>query len=192
MTVPSIKATLFQTNADELGSLIASGRISNAQIAQRLDSEDLKYFGKQLAASSWVPISTSTKILELLFELSGEADVCEFMRGRGRRGAERLRRTGIYSQLRDQPANEVAKHGARIAVSISSLMLNFTRWTPEEGEDVLLRIVVDDAAHFPDLNRFAAEGFIEHVVEGSPGNPKVAVSSKRVAPDRIVFVVEPA
>ena len=190
MSIPSIKATVFQTNADELDGLIRSGRIGHAEVERRLGPEDVKYLGKQLAVSSWVPISASTKILELLFELSPESDVQEFMRGRGRRAAEQLRKIGIYSQLRDRGEHEAIRHAGRVAVSISSLMLNFTRWTVDETDEVLLRIVVEDAAEFPDLNRFAGEGFIEQVIRGLPGNPKVSVDSTRVAPDRIVFIAD--
>jgi len=186
-STPSLKATVFQVILDELSQLLCSGRISQAELERKLDPGDLKYLGKSLAPSSWVPIAVSTRLLQLLFELSGRSDLREYMRERGRVNAQRLKEAGLYPQFEVAAGREMTQRAGRTAVTLSSLMLSFTRWSFETGEDVRFRIIVDDAADYPDVNRFAAEGFIEQFVWNLPQAGKVRVDSERVAPDRVVF-----
>jgi len=192
-TIPSTKATVFQVLADEVDHLVKAGRLSRADLERKLEPEDLRYLGKQLAPSSWVPISTSTRVFQLLFELDGRGDIRDFMRERGRLNADRLKQAGIYRQFESSVGRHSIEKIGRAGITIASVMLNFTRWQFEscEGEEPLLfRIIVEDAADYPDVNRFAAEAFIERFVSGVPGAMKVRVSSARVASDRIVFTGE--
>jgi hypothetical protein len=191
MPVPSLKASMFQFIADELQKLVSSGRLSQTELERRLDPDDRKYLGKTLATSSWVPIATSSRVLKLLFDLDGGSDIRIFMRERGRANALKLKDGGIYGQFDAAAAvSESLQRAGKIAITLSALMFNFSRWRFEAGaedEDVLFRIVIEDAEAYPDLNRFAAEGFIEQLTAGLPQAPKVSVHSERPSPDRVVF-----
>jgi len=193
-TVPSLKATVFQFIADELNQMVKTGRVSQADLERKLEPEDLRYLGKPLASSSWVPIATSTRVLKLLFELDGGSDLRIYMRERGRVNATKLRDGGIYKQFKTAAAvAESVVQAGKIAITLTSVMFNFSRWRFEpgaEGEDVLFRIIVEEAEQYPDLNRFAAEGFIEQLTSGLPSAPKLSVRSERPAPDRVVFTAE--
>jgi hypothetical protein len=189
--VPSVKATAFQSALDDLNRLVSCGKISRDDVERRLDPSDLPYLTKPLTPSSWVPLATSTRMLQLLFELEGGGDAESYMRERGRLSAERIHQMGLYRQFETAGADSVERAG-RVAVTLSSVILNFTRWTFENGEDGCFRIVVDDAREMPEFNRLTGEGFIEHLVSTMPGARKMLVKSERVTPDRIVYRARPA
>jgi hypothetical protein len=91
-------AGVFQVIADEVNQPVRSRRISQADLEQKLDPGGLKFLGKNLAVSSWVPIEVSTRLLQLLFEASGRSDLREYMRERGRTNAQRLKEAGLGSR----------------------------------------------------------------------------------------------
>src|SRR5215471_7357098 len=134
-TVPSLKATVFQFMADELAEALRSGRLSQAELERRLAPDDLQYLGKTLGASTWIPIATSSRVLTLLFELSGGPDIRAFMRERGRSSAYKLRDGGIYNQLRIPATSttESLERSGRIIVTLSAVMFNFSSWRFETG-----------------------------------------------------------
>jgi hypothetical protein len=188
--VPSIKATGFQGAADDLGQLLASGRVTREQLEKRLDQRDFAYLGKALAASSWVPIDTYVRVSNILGEVEGGGDVPGYFRARGRRAAERLHKAGLYKQF-DASSETWGKRAGKIATTLSSVLYNFTRWTFEtkEGRHPF-QIVIDDAREFPESLRFVGEGFIAYTSLNQSGGRDVRVTSERVTPDRIVYTVE--
>jgi len=189
--VPSVKATAFQSAIDDVNRLVSAGKISRAELERRLDPSDLPYLGKALAPSSWVPLATSTRVLQLLFELEGNGDAESYMRERGRLSAERIHQMGLYPQF-DAAADSSGERAGKIAVTLCAVILNFTRWAFEKGDGGSFRIVVDDAREMPEFNRLTGEGFIEHLVSNMPGARKMSLRSERVTPDRIVYTARPA
>lgn len=188
--VPSVKATAFQSMVDDVNRLVSAGKISRAELERRLDPSDLPYFAKQLSPSSWVPIATSTRVLQLLFEIDGGSDAESYMRERGRLSAERIHQMGLYPQFDTVTGSSIERAG-KTAVTLCAVILNFTRWTFENG-DGGFRIVVDDAREMPEFNRLTGEGFIEQLVSNMPGARKMKLKSERVTPDRIVYTARPA
>jgi hypothetical protein len=189
-SVPSIKATGFQSAADDLARLVATGRLSRAELEARVPKSDFAYLDKSLAASSWVPIETYVRVCDILAELEGGGDPRAYFRARGRRAGERLHRAGLYRQF-DASVETWGKRAGSIATTMSGVLYNFTRWTfaTKEGRRPF-EITVDDALHFPESLRFVGEGFIEYTSRHMSEGREVHVTSERVTPDRIVYTVQ--
>lgn len=189
-SAPSIKATGFQSAADDLARLIESGRVSRAEVEARLPKEDFAYLGRSLAASSWVPIEVYVRICDILLELEGGGDARAYFRGRGRRAAERLHRAGLYKQF-NTSVETWGKRAGTIATTMTSVLYNFTRWTfqTKPGREPF-EIHVEDALQFPECLRLVGEGFIEYTSRHMSEGRNVSVTSARVTPDRIVYTVE--
>jgi hypothetical protein len=187
---PSIKATGFQSAADDLARLLASGRIGRPELEARLAPGDFAFLGKTLAASSWVPIATYERVAAILAELESGGDEPGYFRARGRRAGERLHQAGLYGQL-DASVDTWGKRAGKIATTVSQVLYNFTRWTfvTKEGRHPF-EIVVEDAEKLPESLRWLGEGFIAYVSRNLSGGRPAIVTSERVTPDRIVYTIE--
>jgi hypothetical protein len=185
--VPSIKATGFQSAADDLAKLVTAGRLSQQDLEARLGSDDLAYLGKQLAASSWVPMATYMRALEVLIALEAGRDVQQYLRERGRRAAERLHRMGLYGQFEASVETWGHRVGT-ITATMGAVLYNFTRWSFESDADSgAFRTIVDDARDYPEYLLAVGEGFIQYLAQHLLTGKKVEVSGVRVSADRIVF-----
>ena len=185
--VPSIKATGFQSAADDLAKLVAAGRLTRRQLEKRLEPGDLVYLDKQLAASSWVPIETYARVLDLLTELEGGGDVGAYLRGRGKRAGARLHKLGLYGQFEANIETWGVKVGA-ITATMGAVLYNFTKWSFEaDPEAGAFETTLSEAPNYPDALRLVGEGFIEYLAENLLPDHKVEVTSERVAADKIVF-----
>ncbi len=185
--VPSIKATLFQFASDDIAKLLESGRLSRGELEQRLPREDLLYLGKQLAASSWVPMATYERVSTIAIDLECGGERDEYLRQAGLRAAVRLHKLGLYHQFEASPEKWGLAVG-RILVTLATVSYNFTHWVFEEGdEQIAFRVILDEARDFPDILRVANEGFIAYFARHVLRLPKADVTSERVTPDRIVY-----
>ena len=183
---PSIKATGFQSAADDLVRLIDAGRITRADVEARLRKEDLRYLDKQLAATTWVPIDLYARLVDILVQLEANGAPEVYLHNRGLRAGARLHKAGLYRQFDASPetwGNRVGK----IATTMASVLYNFTRWSFEIGGGRgVWQITVDEAALFPEVARFTTQGFIEYASRTvSRGNE--VVTSERVTPDRLIY-----
>ena len=189
-STPSIKATGFQSAADDIERLVAAGRLSRAELAARLPQDDFAFLHKVLAASSWVPIATYVRVGAILLELEGGGDPQGYFRVRGLRAAARLHKAGLYRQF-DASVETWGKRAGTLATTIAAVLYNFTRWSFEARADRQgFEISVDDARDFPEYLRFVGEGMIEYMSSQLSEGRKARVSSERVGPDRIVYVVQ--
>ena len=187
--IPSIKATGFQSASDDLARLIQEGRISRLEVEARLDPGDLRYLGKQLAATTWVPIATYARVIEILVELEANGRPEQYLHARGVRSGERLHKAGLYRQFQASTETWGDRVG-KIVTTMAAVLYNFTRWTFEAGaEHGLFRITIDDAAEFPEVSRFATQGFIEYTSRVITGG-KERLRSERPTRDRIVYYAE--
>ena len=185
--VPSIKATGFQSAADDLAKLVAAGRLSRLELEARLQKGDLQYLDKQLAASSWVPIATYQRALGLLIELESGGDVKGYLRVRGKRAAARLHKMGLYGQFEATVETWGAKVGT-ITATMGAVLYNFTKWSFESfPDDGSFQTTLSEARDYPEELLPVGEGFIQYLAENLLPDRKVQVTSERVTPDRIVF-----
>lgn len=187
--VPSIKATGFQSASDDLTRLIQSGRISRERAEARLPREDLRYLHKQLAATTWVPIATYARVVDILVELEAKGPAEVYLHGRGVRSAERLHKAGLYRQFEASTETWGARVG-KIVITMATVLYNFTRWSFESSETLgEYQITVDGAEEFPEVARFATQGFIEYASRVITGG-KERVRSERPKPNQIVYRAE--
>jgi hypothetical protein len=188
-SVPSIKATLFQLTADRIEALIASGRLTRAELERRVHPEDLQYLGKKLAASSWVPMTTLARIAEIAIDTEFGDSSETVLRAEGARGAKRIHRLGLYEQF-EATAERWGANVGRIVLTFASVAYNFTRWSFEAGDDeTSARITVEQARDFPEFSRLTTEGFISYMWGVALKASDVSVTSERPTPDTIVFAI---
>jgi hypothetical protein len=188
--IPSIKATGFQSAADDLQKLVDAGRISRGEVEARLRKDDLRYLDKQLAATTWVPIDIYERLVSILVELEANGAPEVYLHGRGVRAAQRLHKVGLYRQF-EASAETWGKRVGNIATTMAAVLYNFTKWTFELGEGRgNFQIVVDEAREFPEVARFTTQGFIEYASRTVSGGNQV-VRSTRPAPARIIYRGEP-
>jgi hypothetical protein len=183
---PSIKATGFQSAADDLVKLVDAGRISRAEVEARLRAEDLRFLDKQLAATTWVPIDTYARLVEILVHVEANGPAEAYLHARGVRAGQRLHKAGLYRQF-DAKTETWGNRVGKIVTTMSSVLYNFTKWSFEAGSvHGLFQLTVDEASEFPEVARFTTQGFIEYASRTvSHGNE--VVRSERVTKDRIVF-----
>ncbi|HXX48593.1 MAG TPA: hypothetical protein VEN47_10210 [Myxococcota bacterium] len=183
---PSIKATGFQSAADDLIRLVDAGRISRGEVEARLRAEDLRYLDKQLAATTWVPIDCYRRLVEILVEVEANGPAELYLHGRGVRAAQRLHKAGLYRQF-EASAETWGNRVGKIATTMAAVLYNFTRWSFEAGSGRgMFQIVVDEAREFPEVARFTTQGFIEYASRTVSGGNEI-VRSERPNPDKIVY-----
>jgi hypothetical protein len=186
MAVPSIKATGFQSVADDLARLVQAGRISREEVEAKLRPEDLPFFFKQLAATTWVPVATQARGLAILADLEANGTPEAYFHLRGYRAGERLHKAGVYRQFEASTDTWGARVG-KIVMTMATVLYNFTRWSFEASDEPgVFRITVDDAAELPESSRYVTQGFAEYATRAVTGE-KVTVRSERPIPSRVVF-----
>jgi hypothetical protein len=184
---PSIKGTAFQSAPDDLLRLLAEGRVSRDALEARLEAEDLAILEEKVRASSWYSIESYRRMVELLAELEAPEDRQGYWIRRGARAAERLAGSGIYQQL-GLSTETLGSRVGRFAITLSQLLYNFGSWhyTLESGGRDRFTVEVRDAADFPEVSRFATQGFIEWAATRMGGRP-MRVESQRPRPDLVIF-----
>jgi hypothetical protein len=188
-TVPSVKAAFFQLAADEVSRLLEAGSLTRAALREFLETPDWEYLGKQHALTTWIPIATHARLMEVLVAQEGGGDPRRYLQGVGACAAPILRQTGVYQQFEAKSARWGSGVG-RIFATFGAVAYNFTRWSFEDGPDELSgRILVDEARDFPECLRFTSEGFITYLWQNALDRKDLEVQSERVTRDRIVFTL---
>ena len=183
---PSIKATGFQSAADDLIRLIDANRISREEVEARLRAEDLRYLDKQLAATTWIPIETYRRVIDILVELEANGKPEVYLHGRGVRAGQRLHKAGLYRQF-EASTETWGNRVGKIVTTMAAVLYNFTTWTFEAGsEHGLFLITVDGARDFPEVVRFTTQGFIEYASRAISGRNEIVVS-ERPSPGKILY-----
>lgn len=184
--IPSIKATGFQSAADDLQKLVEAGRISRGEVEARLRKDDLRYLDKQLAATTWVPIDVYERLVSILVEVEANGPAELYLHGRGVRAGQRLHKAGLYRQF-EASAETWGKRVGNIATTMASVLYNFTKWSFEMGDGRgVFQITVDEAREFPEVARFTTQGFIEYASRTVSGGNEI-VRSTRPTPGRIIY-----
>jgi hypothetical protein len=188
-TVPSVKATFFQLAADEVARLLEAGRLTRAALGEHLQPQDWQYLGKQHALTTWIPIATHARLIEVLVAIEGGGDPRQYLQCIGACAALTLRQSGVYQQFEAKSARWGSSIG-RIFATFGAVAYNFTRWSYEEGPDGSQgRILMDEARDFPECLRFTSEGFITYLWQNALDRKDIGVRSERVTRDRIVFTL---
>jgi hypothetical protein len=185
---PCIKGTAFESVLQDVRPLLASGRLSRRRLASRLDAAHLPLLDQKISPAGWYPIECYAALLEQLCELEGGDQARDYLFRRGEIAAERLHGAGIYPQL-DASGAKLGLRVVPLVVSLAGSIYNFTRWSTQVDSDGKgFQVFVDDAAAYPDVARFAAEGFLHWTTERILER-RATVSSERTTDDRVVFQV---
>jgi hypothetical protein len=186
VTIPSIKGTAFQSVVDDIQSLLDAGRLSREELEARLTGEDLEILDGKVNPTTWSPIDTYKRAVEVLARKEAPLRTEEYLVERGVKAAERLSALGIYSQL-EATSEHMGVRVGKVIVTISRAIYNFTCFHYEPGDDgVSFSIRVEDAAAFPEAARFATQGFVEYVASRAAGYA-MHVTSERPSPDVVVY-----
>jgi hypothetical protein len=185
-----VKGTAIESVVADVGRLLAEGRISRPALEARLPAPDLQLLETRIVPALWYPYASYGRLMELLFEVEGRRST-EYLVERGRRAAERVRATGLYAQLKGDWSNWGDRVGTILA-TLGPAMYKDTQWRAQvhglAERSVTFRLEVDCPAEFPDICRWPTQGFIEAVAALYAGDNKVRMSSKRLSPERMLFL----
>ena len=184
-----VKGTAIESVVNDVKQLVETGAISQEALEARLHAEDLRLLENKIVAALWYPLGSYGRLMELLFEVEGRRST-EYLVERGRRAADRVRATGLYSQLKSDWSTWGDRVG-KILATLGPAMYKDTQWRIElarsGGSRMELRLEVDCPAEFPDVCRWPTQGFIELLAQLYSGESDIRMRSERVSPERMVF-----
>jgi len=197
-TEPSLKGSVIVDLVEDIKKLLADGELPRERAERRLSPEDLAVIDGQVLVSNWYGVDFYKRAAELLRDTVGGGRN-EYLRERGFRRGQKLIEAGLYQQMEYAPRADVTHHDTpekrfeaygrdlRLFVTLSRTILNFTRWTPEVDPEHAdrHRIVVDEAAAYPDALAWATEGLIDSMA-ASHGLSNMW-AHRRTRTDQIVF-----
>jgi hypothetical protein len=184
-----VKGTAIESVVTDVNQLVEAGRLSPHELELRLPAEDLRLLETKIVAALWYPLGSYGRLMNLLYEVDGRRST-EYLVERGRRAAERIRASGLYSQLKSDWSTWGDRVG-KILVTLGPAMYKDTQWRIQlervGTRGMTLRLEVDCPPEFPDVCRWPTQGFVEALAQLYSGDAKVRVHSERVSPERMVF-----
>lgn len=193
MTVPSINGTGFQSVADDIQRLIDMRQLTRAELEAQLTPDDLIILESKISPTTWVPIDSYRRVVDLLVAIEAQGDPEGYLFQRGWRAAERLHKAGLYSQF-DATAEKWGMRVGKLLVTLGPALWNFTQWTFEFEPGLPVRgfrLVVREAAALPECARFTCHGFIEYLARSAAGLT-LRVTSERLPGGMIIFTASTA
>ncbi len=197
-TQPSIKGSLFIRAAEDVLKLVSAGTLARGELERWLRPTDVTLLHQPLIPSSWYDVQAYGRLLELLRDVEGEGKN-EYLRERGARSAELLRKAGQYQQMeylnRTQAAQEkdprarVLAFGRdlRLITTMFGSLLNFGRQQVKEDPEHADRYVMEyvDVAPYPEGLCWTTDGFVNRI--SKPRGEPDLWRWERPVPDVIVF-----
>lgn len=169
---PSIKGTAFANIAGSVMKLVATGQMSRADLAKRLEPGDLDVVEGRIGTSDWYDVRIHVRLLEVL-----DAVGPGYMRQVIEASADRLLASGLYQQLGYLSRTQVERErdpsrrldalasDLRLVISFSSAMLNFGRWEPKPDPEWPDRYMIEisQAKAFRDIHLSSIETVINRI-----------------------------
>ena len=186
---PCVRGAGFDSVLQDVRDLIEAEVISEVHLAEHLDRADYAYLEEKIDTQRWYPVGSYRRFLELLCATDSNTSAEAYLIQRGAIAAERLRATGTFRML-EVETSRIGLRALGVFITIADALYNFTRWSGEIDDDELgYTVTVEDAADYPDVARWVAQGFLERGAVYVTSNP-VRVSSQRPSPDRVTFRFE--
>jgi len=167
-----IKGTAISQTVADVRRLVAEGRISKGELAERLEKDDRDLLEADVQPGLWYDNACHARLTELLRRVEGGGRD-DYVVQRGADTADRLLESGLYQQLRLAESEEAAtddpaalRRSLRLLVSLSGAMYDFGRWAVRPADEALpyvLCIDVHEAEALTEMNRLSAEGFIRRI-----------------------------
>jgi len=189
MATPSIKGAAFQSAWDDVQRLFNAGQVSRRELEVRFSADASRVLEEKVNPATWYPIDVYRVFVQLLVEKEARGNAEEYLVQRGWRAAERIRGSGVYSQLEASPERWGVRVG-KLIVTISGAMYNFTRWSvvlPDQTRP--LQILVEDALEFAEECRYTALGFVKFASAMVAQRSDAEVTSTRPTPDRVIYEI---
>ena len=186
MAGPAIKGRILAAAFEDVQKLVTTGAVKRVELSRWLHPEDLEMIERPLAPADWYDIRAYARVCELLRDVEGDGRD-EYLHDRGVRTGERLLEGGLYAQLEyvsrmkigqlREPIDRYQAFGRdlKLLVTISSSILNFSKWTsrPDEEYELRYRIDVSEAAAFPEVLGWTSLGFVNCMARAGGGGEKV-------------------
>ena len=187
-----IKGTAIESLVADVNRLVLDGRLRPDELEACLQREDLQILDQKVLAALWYPLGTYERLTQLMLRVEGRGEV-QYVIERGKSAAARLRDSGIYGQLA-RNRHELGDRIGRIMVTLGPAMYQDTQWDfhyESADKTTAFRIEVRVPPEFPDLARYAAQGFIEYLSNLDRAQ-SIVVSSERASEELIVFRAKPS
>lgn len=191
-----IKGTALAQVVADVCRLRDAGRISRAELEERLEKADRDLLEAEIQPALWYDNACHARLTALLCRVEGGGRD-DYVVGRGADTADRLLESGLYQQLRlaagaaatDDPAS--FRRSIRLLLSLSGAMYDFGEWKLRREDENAKRLHIDvsDAAPLTEKNRLTAEGFIGRIATRLQSRPP-RISSAREGPDRVAFRID--
>ena len=186
MAGPGIKGRILAAAFEDAQKLVTTGAVKASELSRWLHPEDLEMLERPLAPSDWYDIKAYARVCELLRDVEGEGRD-QYLHDRGVRTGERLLEAGLYAQLEyvtrmkigqlKEPIDRYQAFGRdlKLLVTISSSILNFSKWTsrPDEEHELRYRIDVSEASEFPEVLGWTSLGFVNCMARAGGGGANV-------------------
>jgi hypothetical protein len=196
--VPSIKGSLFSHCVEKLVKLLSSGKISQEELARRLEPGDIEILQGPIHATKWYDIRVYERMMLLNRDVDGHGSNECLVRW-GAMSADHLLKSGVYQQLDYARRMQLSKEGGaqarflafgrdlRLMASSTSSFLNFVhievKIDPEQDRRYMLEY--SNAAAYPDVLCWTNLGFINRLA-AEHGEPDLW-KWERPSPDRVVY-----
>lgn len=182
---PKVKGIVLVSAVDRVRELLDAGEIQEDEVADALEVEDLEYLKTPIVPALWYPVGACGRYLELLWEKEGHSP--DFPARRGAGAAERILEESVYADLMKTAKRWGPNQVAVALINFAAQLYNFMRWELVGNYmDDEYAIDVRGADEWPDVLRFASEGFIE-VLHSRASERSLRVTSSRPAPGRVIF-----
>ncbi len=192
---PSAKGTIVMGVVATLRKLRTSGQLTNDQLAARLSAAALELLEQKIELARWYPMPVFRELVEFEWDVVAKRNP-DYARESGALSAERQFESGRYQQMDFAKRAKKAESSnalllqARLITTVTAAFYSFLETSVgiDPARPDKLEIVYANAAAFPEALRYATEGFMNqlNVRQGS----KRRWTSERVAPERIVFLLE--
>lgn len=184
---PCVKGLTLSSVADDVNALLQKGRIARPALEKSLQPQDFELLDGEVIPGLWYPVDAYERLLGVLWNAEGNGRP-DYLVARGEAAAERILAAGAYASLVETAQKWGGDHVAKSIVNLSKGLYNFMEWTLEGEWGKKLEIHARDAGHYPDVARFAAEGFIRVLLARSTDR-STQVTSRRPTADHVVFAV---
>jgi len=195
---PSIKGSVFTRAVEDILKLVSAGALARGELRRWLHPTDVALLDQPVISSSWYDVQVYGRLLELLRDVEG-AGRNEYLRERGARSAELLRKAGQYQQMeylnrtqaaqQTDPRARVLAFGRdlRLITTMFGSLLNFGRLQVKDDPEHVDRYVMEyvDVAPYPEGLCWTTDGFVNRI--SKPREQPDLWGWERPVPDLIVF-----
>jgi hypothetical protein len=173
---------------DHVQRLLDAGQLTRAEFEGQLTADDFEVLNTKIGPATWIPIDTYRRVVDFLVSIEAPENPEGYLFERGWSAAERLHKSGLYSQF-DASTEKWGTRVGKLIVTLGPVIYNFTEWGFElrPGRPITFRVTVRNAAALPECGRFAAAGFIEYLARAVTGLA-IRIRSERLPDGNIVFV----